>query len=120
MAHSIYYYRNRRGEAPVKDYIDTLGKRTDKQSRVQLNKIQDYIQLLSKNGTRIGEPYVKHLGGELWELRPRRDRIIFVACVDGGYVLLHHFMKKTQKTPHSEIEQAERELKDLLERGLQE
>jgi len=34
------------------------------------------------------------------------------------FVLLHHFMKQTQKTPTREIEQAKRELADLKERGL--
>lgn len=38
--------------------------------------------------------------------------------MNGGYVLLHHFMKKTQKTPAREIEQAKRELADLMERGM--
>ena len=55
---------------------------------------------------------------EIWELRPLRDRILFVAWVDGSFVLLHHFVKKTQKTPRREIEKAKRELKDLKERGL--
>lgn len=61
---------------------------------------------------------MKYLWGEIWELRPIRDRIFFVAWVDGSYVLLHHFMKKTQKTPVKEIEQVKRELADLRERGL--
>lgn len=52
------------------------------------------------------------------ELRPLRDRILFVGWVNGSYVLFHHFMKKTQKTPTREIEQAKRELADLMERGM--
>ena len=55
---------------------------------------------------------------EIWELRPLRNRILFVAWVDGSFVLLHHFVKKTQKTPRREIEKAKRELKDLKERGV--
>lgn len=74
--------------------------------------------MLQTYGTQAGEPYVKHLGGELWELRPLRDRIIFVGWVNGSYVFLHQFMKKTQKTPTREIEQARRELEDLKTRGL--
>lgn len=60
---------------------------------------------------------MKHLEGKLWELRPLRDRILFVGWVGGDYVLLHVFMKKTQKTPVREIEKARRELEDLIERG---
>ena len=39
----------------------------------------DYIELLSQHGTRAGQPYIKHLDAEIWELRPLRDRILFVA-----------------------------------------
>ena len=72
--------------------------------------------MLSQHGTRAGEPYIKHLDAEIWELRPLRDRVLFVAWIDGSFVLLHHFMKKTQKIPRKEIEQAKKhELKDLKE-----
>ena len=37
---------------------------------------------------------------------------------NGRFVLLHQFMKKTQKTPKREIEKAKRELSDLIERGI--
>lgn len=55
---------------------------------------------------------------EIWELRLLRNRILFVAWHDGSFVLLHHFIKKTQKTPAREIQQAKRELADLKERGI--
>lgn len=44
------------------------------------------------------------LDGEIWELRPIRDRILFARLMDGRFVLLHQFMKKTQKTPKREIQ----------------
>ncbi|MBM9833412.1 type II toxin-antitoxin system RelE/ParE family toxin, partial [Enterococcus faecalis] len=65
-----------------------------------------------------GEPFVKHLEGDIWELRPLRDRVLFVAWLDGSFVLLHSFVKKTQKTPRREIEQAKREVEDLRKRGM--
>ena len=95
-----------------------MSKRSDKDSRIKLNKIRDYVKVLSEHGTQAGEPYIKQLDGEIWELRPLRDRILFVAWVNGNYVLLHQFMKKTQKTPAREIEKAKRELADLIERGV--
>ena len=52
-------------------------------------------------GTRVGEPIVKHLDGEIWELRPSGDRVLFAAVIGGAFVLLHPFRKKTQKTPKS-------------------
>ena len=118
MVHNIYFYKDKNGNEPVLEYMRELASKKGKDSRIKLNKINDYIELLSHHGTRAGEPYIKYLDAEIWELRPLRDRILFVAWIDGSFVLLHHFMKKTQKTPKREIEQAKRELADLKERGL--
>ena len=58
----------------------------------------------------IGMPLVRSLGRELWEVRSslprgRNARVLF--CVEqGGMVLLHGFIKKTQKTPQKEIDLA--------------
>ena len=49
------------------------------------------MKILEIHGTRAGEPFVKHLEGEIWELRPLRDRILFVARVNDSFVLLSHF-----------------------------
>jgi phage-related protein len=117
--YEIYFYRDRSGKQPVLDYLQELCRRKDKDSRIKANKINDYIEILSQYGTTVGEPYLKHLDGEIWELRPLRDRIFFVAWHEDSYVLLHSFMKKTQKTPAREIDKAKRELADLVERGLE-
>ncbi len=116
--YEIYFYKDKNGNEPVADYLTELAGKKDKDSRIKLNKIRDYVKILSEYGTRAGEPYIKHLDGNIWELRPLRDRILFVGWVNGSYVLLHHFMKKTQKTPVREIEKAKRELADMIERGV--
>ena len=58
----------------------------------------------------IGEPFIKHLEGDIWELRSLRDRILFAAWLDDGFIfLLHHFVrKKTQKTPRCELMKAQK------------
>lgn len=114
--HPIYFYKDINGNEPVKEYLKELAKKKDKDSRIKSDKINDYIEALKQYGKQLGEPYIKHLDGDIWELRPLRDRILFVAWHNGGFVLLHQFMKKTQKTPAREIEQAKRELADLIER----
>lgn len=116
--YNVHFYRNEQGEEPVRDYLNELVKKKDKDSRIKLNKIRDYVKILRIYGTRAGEPYVKHIEGDIWELRPLRDRIFFVAWVNNSFVLLHHFMKKTQKTPKREIKQAQKEYADLQKRGL--
>lgn len=58
----------------------------------------------------IHEPYVKHLQGKLWEMRMRgRDgiaRAAYVAASGKQVVVLHCFVKKTQRTPRENIELA--------------
>lgn len=116
--HKIFVYKAKDGSSPVADYLIALKNKADKDSRIKLNKIQDYINALSEYGLQLREPYIKHLDGAIWELRPLRDRVLFVAWHNGSFVLLHQFMKRTQKTPAREIEKAKRELTDLIERGL--
>ena len=115
--YEIHFYRDKKGREPVLDYLNQLKNKNDKNSRIKLNKIQDYIEYLSRDGLRIGEPYIKRLKGNIWELRPLRDRILFVAWENNSFVLLHSFMKQTQKTPPEEIEKAVREYNDLVERS---
>lgn len=116
--YKILFYQDKNGSEPVAEYLAALAAKKDKDSRIKLNKIRDYLKTLSEYGTRAGEPYIKHLDGDIWELRPLRDRILFVAWTNNSFVLLHHFMKKTQKTPPREIEKAKRELADLKERSI--
>lgn len=115
--HEIIFYQDRSGKKPVLEYMQKLSKSKSKDSRIKLSKIQDYVKVLRENGTYAGEPFIKHLDGEIWELRPLRDRILFAGIVGGRFVLLHQFLKRTQKTPPREIEQAKRELADFKERS---
>lgn len=66
---------------------------------------------------RVGAPHVKHLEGRLWEMRlTGRDgiaRAIYVAATGRRVVVLHAFVKKTQKTPPQALATARRRLKEL-------
>lgn len=115
--YKIEFYQKENGESPVLDYIREMSSHKDKDSRIKLNKLSQYIKVLEQLGTRAGEPIVKHLDGEIWELRPSGNRVLFAAVIGGKFVLLHLFRKSTQKTPPAEIEQAKRELEDYMERS---
>lgn len=117
--YQIHFYKDKNGKEPVKEYLKKLGTKNDKNSRINFNKIRDYIKTLSEYGTRAGEPYIKHLSGEIWELRPLRNRILFFAYDGEKYILLSHFIKKTQKTPKKEIEKAKSLMNDYKERTMQ-
>lgn len=113
--YTIRFYKDKNGREPVKDYLKSLADQCDKNSRVNLNKIRDYLKILSEHGTRAGEPYVKHISGDIWELRPLRNRILFFGYDGQQIVLLSHFIKKTQKTPQREIDQAKKRMNEFLE-----
>ena len=116
--YEIYFYEDKDGNSPVFDYIQELAKSNDKDSRINHNKINDYIQVLSEFGHTAGEPYIKHIDGDIWELRPIRGRIFFASWKDSGFILLHFIQfKKTQKTPKRELDQAKRNLTDMQERS---
>ena len=117
--YEINFYRDKQGNEPAREVIEKLHNSKNRMEQKRASKINDYLQILSMEGKGAGEPYIKHIQGELWELRPARDRIFFVAYVEESFVLLHHFVKKTQKTPQREIEKALKEIADLKERGLE-
>ena len=75
------------------------------------------IDLLCEKGTQIGEPVVKHIEDDICELRPLDNRILFAYYKDNAFILLHHFVKKTRKTPPRETKQAKRNLADYIERN---
>ena len=115
--YNIFFYKDKNGKRPVLEYINELTSKSDKNSRIKANKILEYIDYLRKEGPHAKEPYVKHLDGEIWELRPIRDRILYASWDGDSFILINQFVKKTQKTPSREIERARRNLADYRERS---
>ena len=115
----VKFYETKDGAEPIRDFIEKLKKSaaTNREAKARVKKILTYIHVLAQYGTRIGYPYVKHIDGDIWELRPFSDRIFFFYWKDKAFVLIHHFVKKTKKTPKREIEQAKRNMLDHLERS---
>jgi len=115
----VDFYEDKNGKQPVKDLLLELrGKASSsKDARIQYQRILTHIRALETYGTRIGEPHVKHIDGNLWELRPQPNRILFFYWRDNKFILLHHFVKKTQKTPPKEIELAKQCMRDFIERN---
>ena len=98
--------------------MDNLQRRalSNKDARIQHKQIIQYIQLLEDHGTRLGENITKHLGEEIWELRPGKNRVLFFFHRDNTYVLLSIFRKRTQKTPLREIVKAKSLRDDWISR----
>ena len=115
--YKINFYANADGEQPVKSYLKELGEKTDKDSRVKIKKINEYLKILRIHGTRAGKPFVDHIKGDIWELRPLKERFFFFYWDGNRFIILHHFVKKTKKTPPLEIKKAERNMKDFIDRS---
>lgn len=115
--YNIEIYETNSGKSEIKEYIKSLRKNKSKSSRIKFNKIVSYIRILGESGLSIGEPYVKYINNDIWELRPLRDRILFAYCNNNKFVLLNIFIKQTRKTPQSEIDKAKRYLEDYRKRS---
>ena len=117
--YEVITYKDADGNDKITELINDLNEKMEnnKDARIRYKKIMEYIGQLQAFGVAAGKPAIDHITGtELWELRPTRDRIFFACWKDDVFILLHHFFKKTQKTPPQEIKQAERNLKDFKER----
>jgi phage-related protein len=66
---------------------------------------------------RIGHPHVKHLQDKLWEMRfGGRDgigRAVYVTAVGRRVIVVHAFVKKTQRTPKGALDLAERRAREI-------
>ena len=98
MSHwKIEYFEDKRGNSPVAQFIDGL-------PIVKQANIFKIFDLVKEFGIELGEPYLKHIDGKIWELRPGSERILYFTYTGRKFILLNGFTKKTRKTPSNEIE----------------
>ena len=68
-------------------------------------------------GPDLGMPHTRAMGGGLFELRIKAAegiaRVFYCTVVDRRIVILHQFVKKTDKTPPKELEIARRRMKEV-------
>ncbi len=84
-----------------------------KKDRYEIGKDMQKVEF----GWPMGRPSCAPLGGGLWEVRSSLDgnriaRVLF-AISDGDMILLHGFIKKTQKTPADALTVARSRMKEL-------
>jgi phage-related protein len=79
---------------------------------------QNIVDRLERDGYLV-EPYAKKVGADLFEIRARRGRQVRILYFyhRGDLVFgVHAFVKKTQRAPKHELEQAARVMR-LIRRG---
>jgi phage-related protein len=98
--------------APVDDEIEALPPGL--QARVV--RLLEMIENVGLEQLR--EPHVKHLDGKLWELRAKAQegiaRGIYVTVAGRRVVVLHVFIKKSEKTPRQALEIARARMKQVV------
>jgi phage-related protein len=103
------FFETSQGNEPVREWLKGLEPEARRRIGFDLKCLEF--------GWPVGMPLCRSLGRGLWELRSsladsRIARVIF--CVHRAeLVLLHGFIKKTQKTPPQEIELAMKRMRGI-------
>ncbi len=109
----VVFYTDDQGHSPVEEFLGSLDLKT--QARFDWS-----IEQLRVRNVAAQEPLVRHVGGKLWELRRESGtniyRLLYFFFTGRRIVFVHGFQKKTQKTPRSEIELAEKRMEHFVER----
>ena len=73
--------------------------------------------MIEEFGPNLGMPQTKSLGDGLFEIRAKGKegigRSLFALVIEDEIVILHSFIKKSQKTPKKELDKARKRLKEL-------
>ena len=104
----VIFFRLDFGREPVRDWLKELDPEDRKVIGTDIKTLQF--------GWPVGMPLARKIAADLWELRSRlRTGIarIFFTLHTKKIVLLHGFVKKSQKTSTNEFAIAKRRLKQL-------
>ena len=104
----VVFYKNDSGTEPVREWLKKLGK----EDRKIIGEDIKTVQL----GWPLGMPLVRKIDKGLWEVRIQLDkriaRVLFTAH-HGMMVLLHGFVKKSQKLPSNDLKIAKQRMATL-------
>jgi len=105
---NVVFYKTESGNEPVRDWLKDLPK-ADRQAIGEDIKTAQY-------GWPLGMPLIRKIERGLWEVHSNIAAGIarvFFTVMDRTMILLHGFVKKSQKTPQNELETARRRLSNL-------
>lgn len=104
----IYFYKTEQGNEPVREWLQQLNNEDKKRIGEDMKTVQF--------GWPLGMPLVKHLDGDIREVRiplsKRIARVLFVLDTN-SMVLIHGFIKKQQKTLKADLDLAKDRVKKL-------
>jgi phage-related protein len=107
----VRFYRSATGREPVLEWLRGLDREDRRAIGLDLMRVQF--------GWPIGMPLVRSLKDGLWEVRsplPGQKTARLILCFhQKTLIVLHGFIKKTQKTPAEELELAKRRMKEVTQ-----
>ena len=82
-----------------------------------LGRYLRYTDRMEIYGPDLGMPHTRAMGEGLFELRLKSGegiaRVFYCTLIGKKIVILHQFIKKTEKTPLKELEKARRRMKEV-------
>jgi phage-related protein len=107
MRKRVIYYADAKGGNPVWEFIFALPPD-------ERDKCFEYIAYLEEMGEQVRRPVGDYLVEKLYELRPKKTRIIYFFLFKDYAVLVHAFRKKTNAVPDREIKLALKRMDDFV------
>ena len=105
---TVAFFRTASGNEPVREWLKSLPR----EERRIIGEALKTVQF----GWPLGMPLVRKLHPDLWEVRIRLPdaiaRVLFTTG-EGRMILLHGFIKKSQKTPQADLALAKNRLRLL-------
>lgn len=98
---TVRFFRTEVGNEPVREWLSQLPRAYRQLIGIEIKTVQ--------TGWPLGMPLVRKMERGLWEIRVDLGDVgarVFFTLVEGSMVLLHGFIKKSQKTPLSDLETA--------------
>ncbi|PIP15303.1 hypothetical protein COW98_01310 [Candidatus Roizmanbacteria bacterium CG22_combo_CG10-13_8_21_14_all_35_9] len=108
--YKIILYKNASGKEGIEDFIDSFSNKI-------VDKIRSNIKLLKEyNLSLLATSKIKKINKNLYELRIKTSvqiRLLFVFVTPNIFLIVHGFVKKTNKTQAKEIDLALRRIKEF-------
>ena len=109
----VEFYEKCDGSHPAEDFIRSLDKK-------MMARKYGIIGILEEKGNLLREPYSKHIEDGIFEIRAKFgsdiSRVLYFFYIGRRIILTNGFIKKTQKTPITEIALAKKYRKDFISR----
>ena len=110
----LEFYESEDGKKPVSEFLDSLDEK-------MAAKLIGLMEILEEKGTELRLPYSGPLGDGIFELRCKQGsnitRVLYFFFHGGKIVVTNGFVKKTQKTPPSEVKLAKERRTDWIKRN---